>query len=218
MINRKIRKWVDLENLKSSLIILANSNFSKEFIEKSYGIKARVCYLGVDANFFKPLNINKSIDILFIGNKDESYELLKESLKFFPTKPKIYTIFRENGKTTVSDKKLAVIYNKSKVLVTLNRNEPFGLIPLEAMACGIPVVAIREGGYTESVIDGKTGYLLPRDAYLLKKCLLFLLSDSQQQKKLGDQGRREALKNWTWEKSVERLRHLLEESKDFKNE
>lgn len=210
LINRKIRKWVDLRNLKSALIILANSNFSKEFIQKTYDRSAEVCYLGVDTNFFKPLNINKSIDILFIGNKDESYKLLKESLKFFPTKPKIYTIFRENRKITISDKKLAVIYNKSEVLVALNRNEPLGLIPLEAMACGVPVVAVKEGGYQESIIDGKTGFLVKRDPKSVYSAIKKLINDPILIKKMGENAREHVLSNWTWDKSVSNLLDVIE--------
>ncbi|MBI4409918.1 MAG: glycosyltransferase, partial [Gemmatimonadetes bacterium] len=42
-------------------------------------------------------------------------------------------------------------------------DEPFGFVPLEAMACGRPVLAVREGGIPESVQDGVTGFLAPRE-------------------------------------------------------
>jgi len=42
-----------------------------------------------------------------------------------------------------------------------SQNESFGLSALEAMACGVPVIATREGGLPEVVVDGETGYLVP---------------------------------------------------------
>lgn len=208
-INRKIRKWIDLKNVKSASFVLVNSKFSKDFIERSYYIKAEVCYLGVDANSFKPINTVKSTDILFIGNS-EGYKLLNEALSLLKIKPKVYALFREKNKLNVSDKQLVKIYNESKIVIALNRNEPFGLIPLEAMACGVPVVAVNEGGYRESVVDGESGYLFPRNAQILSDKISWLLAHPKQLVLLGKQGREQVLTKWTWEKSAKRLAGIIE--------
>ena len=210
---RKIRKWIDIYNLKNTKTILANSNFSKEFIEKSYGKKAEVCYLGVETSLFKPLDIAKTIDVLFIGNKNKGYDLLNKSLKFFKTKPKVYTIFRKNKKKNVSDKELVIIYNKSKVLVALNQNEPFGLIPLEAMACGIPVIAVNEGGYRESIINGKTGYLTERNTKALRDLILRLLNNDKLRIDMGEDARKHVEEKWTWDKSTDRFLQIIKYAK-----
>lgn len=214
-LNRKMRKSIDYENLNNARIILANSNFSKKSIRKSYDKNAKVCCLGVDADRFRPLNINKTIDILFIGNKDKGYDLLNESLKLFKVKPRLYTIFRdrENKKLDIEDKKLVKIYNKSKVLVALNSNEPFGLIPLEAMACGTPVVAVREGGYMESVVDKETGFLISRDSGHLYEKINKIINDDKLRNNMAKESRKYALDNWTWDKSVKRFLGIIKYDK-----
>ncbi len=207
-LNRKLRKWIDKKNFVNARIILANSKFSKEFIENSYGKKATVCYLGVDTNLFKPLDLNKSIDVLFIGNKDNGYDLL-DKLSKLENKIKVLTIFREKGKSSITDKELIEIYNKSKVLVALNRNEPFGLIPLEAMACGTPVIAVGEGGYNESIINDKTGFLISRSPSKLYEKINQIINNEKMRNEMGKNARENILKNWTWDKAVNRFLKII---------
>lgn len=57
----------------------------------------------------------------------------------------------------VGDEELPRLYAESLGLVVLARDEDFGITPVEAMACGTPVIAYDGGGFRESVIDGKTG-------------------------------------------------------------
>jgi len=63
----------------------------------------------------------------------------------------------------VSEADLVDRYRAAAVCLLTSRLEPLGLTALEAAACGTPVVAIREGGYRETVIDGVTGLLTDRD-------------------------------------------------------
>lgn len=57
----------------------------------------------------------------------------------------------------VSDDELAALYAGAKAFLALATDEDFGMTPVEAMSMGTPVIAYAGGGYTESVIDGKTG-------------------------------------------------------------
>ena len=61
----------------------------------------------------------------------------------------------------VAQQELPLYYNASDVLVIPSYYESFGLVALEAMACGIPVIASRVGGLPTTVKDSKTGYLVP---------------------------------------------------------
>ncbi|MCL4354086.1 glycosyltransferase family 4 protein [Patescibacteria group bacterium] len=205
---RTTRKFIDKKNINQSRMILTNSNFTKEWIRNSYKKDSIVSYLGVDTNIFKPLNIKKEYDILFFGEKSdiEGYPLLKQAISFFNKTPKIKVLERNEN---FSDKDLVREYNKAKILVALSKNEPFGLIPLEGMACGIPVVAVNEGGYKETVVNGKTGYLIDRDPKVLFEKLNYFLQNEKIRKEFGANATRYIAKNWTWKNNVNKLSQTL---------
>ncbi|MBP2417674.1 glycosyltransferase [Microlunatus capsulatus] len=77
--------------------------------------------------------------------------------------------------------------------------EPFGLVPLEAMACGVPVVSAAVGGMLDSVGDGVTGLLVPpQDPVALAAALRRLLAAPELGARLGAAGRARVLERYTW--------------------
>jgi glycosyltransferase involved in cell wall biosynthesis len=74
--------------------------------------------------------------------------------------------------------------------------EPFGLVPVEGMAAGVPVIVTRSGGMVESVVDGETGFIIPRDPEALPEALSrhirHLLTDPDLAAEMGRRGRRRA--------------------------
>jgi D-inositol-3-phosphate glycosyltransferase len=79
--------------------------------------------------------------------------------------------------------------------------EPFGLVPLEAMACGIPVVASAVGGQVDSVVDGVCGvHVPPRDALALAAALRPLLDHPERRAALGAAGRRRVEERFSFER------------------
>ncbi len=104
---------------------------------------------------------------------------------------------------------LATYYSAADVFVTTPWYEPFGITPLEAMACGLPVIGSSVGGIKMTVADGHTGYLVPpRDPAALADRLAVLLSDRQLCSSMGLRGRQRAARWFTWDRvtrSIERL-------------
>lgn len=90
---------------------------------------------------------------------------------------------------------------RAAVLCVPTRREPFGLVFVEAMAHGLPVVATRVGALPDLVSDGVTGRLVdPDDIDGLAAALTGLLADAGLRRRMGAAARREALERWTWDR------------------
>jgi glycosyltransferase involved in cell wall biosynthesis len=79
--------------------------------------------------------------------------------------------------------------------------EPFGIVPLEAMACGVPVVVAAVGGLVDSVVDGVTGlHVPPRRPEHLAGALRSLLADPERRRSLGAAGVRRVRSRYGWDR------------------
>jgi glycosyltransferase involved in cell wall biosynthesis len=91
------------------------------------------------------------------------------------------------------------LMRSADVLVSVPWYEPFGIVPVEAMACGVPVVASAVGGMLETVVDGVTGLLVPpADAGALATALCGLLADPARRDEMGRRGARRARDTYGW--------------------
>jgi D-inositol-3-phosphate glycosyltransferase len=96
---------------------------------------------------------------------------------------------------------LPVVLRSLDALVCTPWYEPFGIVPLEAMACGVPVVAASVGGLIDTVVDGKTGRLVPpRDPEAISGALSALLDDPATAAAYGREGRRRAVARYSWDR------------------
>jgi glycogen(starch) synthase len=85
-------------------------------------------------------------------------------------------------------------------------DEPFAITPLQAMGCGLPVVATRAGGTAEGFVDRQTALLIPPDdAAAMADAIARLVQDESLRQRLRENGIREAEERWSFEAYVERL-------------
>ena len=109
-----------------------------------------------------------------------------------------------------SDGELDALYAKCCALVFPSLNEDWGIVPLEAMAHGKPVLAVNRGGPTESVLDGDTGFLLAPTAEAFASRMVGLARDPEQGREMGARAARRA-RQYSWEGFVARLDGSLEQ-------
>jgi D-inositol-3-phosphate glycosyltransferase len=106
---------------------------------------------------------------------------------------------------------LRYYYSAANVFVTTPWYEPFGITPVEAMACGTPVVGTAVGGIKTTVVDGETGYLVPpSDPDALAERLAWLHQHPQVAQRMGWAGMRRAYQHFTWRNVATQLANVYE--------
>jgi len=96
---------------------------------------------------------------------------------------------------------LPALFRSADIVVCMPWYEPFGMVPLEAMACGRPVVASAVGGIVDTVVDGSTGTLVrPQRPDMLAHALRRLLGDPVRRAGFGLAGRERATMRYRWDR------------------
>jgi glycosyltransferase involved in cell wall biosynthesis len=99
----------------------------------------------------------------------------------------------------LSPDRLPALLRSADAVVCTPWYEPFGIVPLEAMACGVPVVATAVGGLTDTVVDGVTGvHVPPHDPDRLAVALRDVLADPARRRRLGAAGAERAGRRYRW--------------------
>jgi glycosyltransferase involved in cell wall biosynthesis len=224
-----ILKRIDFINTQFADLILANSYYSKESLYKTYDCLPKVNYLGIDTDKFRPLELKKENFILSVGAliPIKGHEFVIEALSKIASaiRPKLIIVGNEGLPVeeqyledyakdkkvdlqiliNIEDSALVNLYNRAMLTAYAAYLEPFGLVALESMACGTPVVGIREAGIRETVVDGVTGILTDRDTQAFAQAIFSLLYNEDLRLKMGMQAREYICKNWTWQKSLNNL-------------
>jgi D-inositol-3-phosphate glycosyltransferase len=114
---------------------------------------------------------------------------------------------------------LRYYYSAANVFVTTPWYEPFGITPLEAMACGTPVVGTAVGGIKTTVVDGETGCLVPpNDPEALAERLSWLHRHPHLAQRMGWAGMRRAYQHFTWRNVAAHIAEVYEKAIERSND
>ena len=229
-------RWVrrfDRRAIHEATGVFTHSRFIAGKLSQIYGIEASVVPLGVDTELYAPSGVRREGFVLSVGALDprKGHQLVIESLATVPAghRPRLVVVgdrgdfgpeLERLAVARAVDLELAVdrpfdevvgLYNRAGVLAAGQVEEPFGLITLEAMACGTPVVAVAEGGFLETVEDGRTGLLVPRDPARFGEAIATVLGDPQLAARLGREGRDKVSGRWRWSHTASRIDGLLDD-------
>lgn len=127
------------------------------------------------------LKKNKNIKLLIVGDGPDLEEYKKLSKKYKIEDKIIFT-----GKVPWED--IPLYYNLSDIFVTASHTETQGLTVVEAMAASLPVVALDDESFRNTVIDELTGYLFKNKKEYINR-MLELINDKEKRIKMGNQGR-----------------------------
>jgi len=157
------------------------------FVRRDCGVDALLVVVGGDANTADP-ELTAEIGRLTRIAHEEG---VSERVKFV-------------GRRARCD--LRDFYCAADVFVTTPWYETFGLTPVEAMACALPVIASRVGGLQHTVVHGRTGVLVePKNPLDLARALTDVLSDPTTATVYGRRGRRRAYQMFTWQRAAGEL-------------
>jgi glycogen synthase len=111
----------------------------------------------------------------------------------------------------LSEDEAAQLYSQARAFICPSIYEPFGIINLEAMACGAPVIASAVGGIVEIVVEGKTGLLLEAGKPAqIAAAVRRLLDDPALARSMGEAGRRRAEEQFSWSSIARKTKAMYE--------
>ncbi len=235
---RSIRNWrvqarEEVNNATAFTKILVNSYFSRESILRAYGVDADVCYLGIDAEHFHDRKLPREDYVIGLGSMtaEKNMALVIEAVgSIAAPRPRLVWVgniaspgYRDamvdlakardvmlDLRVAISDEEVIDLLNRAVAMVYTPRLEPFGLAPLEANACGLPVVAVPEGGVRESVRHEVNGLLADPDPPSIALAITRLRTDTGFAREIGTTGRELVKEKWSLKSATDRIEQRLE--------
>ena len=194
-------KRMDLKAARSADILIANSSFMSPRIASIYGREPVIIRPGINTELFSPGDSAREKSyFLSVGalSPFKGHHLIIEAFKKLPVddhRELIVVADRSTGKYAdklkafarrsrvnlrilqgIPDRELIKLYRNAIAVICAAQREPYGLVPIEAMACGCPVIAVNQGGFVENVDDGVTGFLVPRSSSGIAEGISSILS------------------------------------------
>jgi glycosyltransferase involved in cell wall biosynthesis len=145
--------------------------------------------------------------LVIVGEDAGMRESVEARVRSFGLEPRVHLVGHVDDEAH-----LAGAYRGARFTVLASEYEAFGLVLLESLAQGTPVIASRVGGIPEVVEDGRAGLLVPPgDVAALTETMRRLWADEALATRLGKHGRTEVVPRYTWERVVDRLEIVYRE-------
>ncbi len=217
-------------SLNQAKWITTVSNFTASLVEQHHLMRKRIVVIknGVDETLFKPASSRRrdSVHILFSGNPRRlkgSHHLQAVAAHLPPGVLMQYTTGLRNSGVDLpapttkliaiprrTQEQMVELYQQSDILFFPTRREGLSLAVLEAMACGLPIVATRCSSIPELVEHGKGGFLFDLDnREQMLEYLLRLARDPVLRREMGDYNRERILAGFTLRKMVDGYREVF---------
>jgi glycosyltransferase involved in cell wall biosynthesis len=167
-----MRGW-DVRSANGVDVFVSNSQFIARRVWRTYRRESKVVYPPVDTAFFDPGEAQRE-DFYLTASRLVPYKQVARIIEAFGTMPERQLVVIGDGpelkrlRARAPDNVSLLGYQPADVLRDHMRRarafifaarEDFGIAPVEAQACGTPVLAFGEGGVTETIVDGRTGLL-----------------------------------------------------------
>jgi glycosyltransferase involved in cell wall biosynthesis len=219
--------------------LATNSLYSAGEIERAYGRKAEVVRMGVADSLLeargKPpgaRTVVLSVGTLIVS---KGHDLVLRSVAAASTKrpvvivapwrapaeeARLLGLARELGveisiRVAVPDAELRELYETAYATLYLARQEPFGLVALEAQACGCPAIVSDEGGLPETIVHGVTGWRTALDPAAVAPWL-DRLDDEDLHARMSSAASEHASR-WSWRASAAQIDNLLAEVREVRH-
>ena len=221
----------ELKEYEESDYILVPSTFAREtFMSKGFKPEKIIrINFGTDIQTFRPLSKkDKVFRVIFVGiclRKGIQY-LLQAVNKLRLKNFEVWLIGNVNDDSSsvikkytgsfkyiggVPHQELCRYYSQGSVFVLPSLEEGFSYAMLEAMACGIPVIATKHTGAEDIISQGKEGFIVPiRDIHALKEKIIYLYENPQICKQMGDNARTRIESSFTWERYGDDIANFLQ--------
>jgi glycosyltransferase involved in cell wall biosynthesis len=220
----RARRILDRRAARAAPYVVTHSRFTQADLLRNYGVESEVLLLGVDSDAFRPAPTDPAAPpyVLSVGalHPLKGHDLVVAAVGRLDAaaRPRLVIVGDRGGegpalqaqaaslgvdldlRASVPFAEVVSLMQGATIVACAQIREPFGLVPLEAMACARPVVAVDEGGLRESVRDGETGLLVPRDPQAMADAFARLLGDAALRERLGAAGRADVEANWRWER------------------
>lgn len=223
-------RWIDQINVQFANVIVTDSQYMKAKISQIYKRRATVIRGGVNVALFRYKRKKRENLLLSVGalSRLKGHDFVIKALAAASHGRDFILVLVGNGgrdvelfkklaaslgvniqiKEFISDQELLELYNKAFLLLYAPRLEPLGLVPLEAMACGLPVLGIKEGGILETVKE-EVGWLVDRDVKAFARKLDWLIENEHEVEARRERARAYVVRSWSWSKASKELFNLL---------